>query len=112
MVQTINPDPRIRICAQNEMSKTELPFLCDALKLRLLSFETWKGASPHKVTLTICANKQQRNARHRYRFARQSTSQIEMQISVDAGHISGEMIRSYSLCLLGLVNVFTLLSLK
>ena len=78
MVQTINPDPRMRICAQNEMSKIELPFLCDASKLRLLSFETWKGATPHKVTLTICANKQQGNSRRTYQFARQSKNQIEM----------------------------------
>ena len=45
MVQTINPDPRMRISAQNERSKTELLFLCDASKLRLLSFEKWKGAN-------------------------------------------------------------------
>ena len=49
-------------------------------KCILESFETWKGATPPKVTLAICANKQQRNARHRYQFARQSTNQIEMQI--------------------------------
>ena len=36
--------------------------------------------NPHKVPLTMCANKQQRNARRRYQFARQSTNQIEMQI--------------------------------
>ena len=36
--------------------------------------------NPHEVTLTICANKQQRNARRRYQFARQSTNQIEMPI--------------------------------
>ena len=80
MVQTIDADPRMRISAQNEMSKIELLFLCDAAKLRLLSFETCNGASSHKVTLTICANKQQRNSRRRYQFARQSTNQIEMQI--------------------------------
>ena len=45
MVQTINPDPRMRISAQNEMPKTVLLFLCDASKLRLLSFEKWKGAN-------------------------------------------------------------------
>ena len=72
MVKTIDPDPRMRITAHNEMSKTELLFLCDASKLRLLSFETCKGATPHKVTLTNSANKQQRNSRRKYQFARQS----------------------------------------
>ena len=76
MVQTINPDPRMRISSQNERSKTELLLLCDASKQRLLSFETWKRASSHKVTLTICENKQQRNARRRYQFARQMEMQI------------------------------------
>ena len=36
--------------------------------------------NPHEVPLTICANKQQRNARRRYQFARQSTNQIELPI--------------------------------
>ena len=36
--------------------------------------------NPHEVPLTICANKQQRNARRRYQFARQSTNQIELLI--------------------------------
>ena len=89
----------MRISAQNERSKPELLFLSDASKLQIaFIWNLWGEAVPRIVKLTICANKQQRNACH--------TSNCETVNKSDwnAGHISCEMIGSYSLRLVGLAK--------